>query len=95
MASIRNLKKDVNYLIEVVCADSYAATIFNGNIDTDKVAAIISDALVLRQDMINRINHPDVDKNDRKAVRNYYKGLQNEIIEKVDGMFSELSAAIK
>lgn len=95
MASIRNLKKDVNYLVEVVCSDCYAATIFNENIDTDKVAAIISDALVLRQDMINRINHPKVEKNDRKAVRKYYKGLQNEIIEKVDQMFSDLSATIK
>lgn len=95
MASIKNLKKDVNYLVEVVCSDCYMATVFNENIDTDKVAAIISNALVLRQDMINRINHPEADKNDRKAMRNYYKGLQNEIMEKVDRMFSDLSATIK
>lgn len=94
MASIKNLKKDINYLTEAVCSDCYTCSFIQPNVDTDKIAEIISNALTFRQEMIYKVNNPE-NKTDRKAVAKYYKAIKNEVMERVDGMFEGLSKLIK
>lgn len=94
MASIKNLKKDINYLTEAVCSDCYTCSFIQTDVDTDKIAEIIGNALTFRQEMIYRANHP-ASKGDRAANAKYYKALKNEIMERVDGLFESLSKLIK
>lgn len=94
MASIKNLKKDINYLTEAVCSDCYACSIIQPNVETEKIAEIISNALTFRQEMIYKVNNPE-NKADKKALGKYYKALKNEAIERVDAMFESLSKLIK
>lgn len=94
MASIQNLKKDINYLTEAVCSDCYTCSFIQPNVETDKIAEIISNALTFRQEMIYKANNP-ANKADKKAVAKHYKALKNEVMERVDGMFEALSNLIK
>ena len=95
MASLKNLKKDIDYLVESVCADCYTSTMFRADIDTVQIAGIISTALAFREEMRERANKPNVDKSDKKALNNYYSNLEVELMEGIDKMFVALSDCIK
>ncbi|MEG1794503.1 MAG: hypothetical protein RSF94_07020 [Rikenellaceae bacterium] len=94
MGSIKNLKKDINYLTEAVCSDCYTCSFIQSNVDTDKIAEIISNALTFRQELIYKINNPE-NKEDKKAVAKHYKALKAEAMEKFDSLFESLSKLIK
>lgn len=93
MASIRGFKSDVEYLINEIIADSYTCVIINEKVDKDKVFAVISGAVELRNDIIEKINHP-AEKNNRKINKKYYAQLRREMMEKVDGLFAQLSGCM-
>lgn len=90
MASIRRFKGDVEYLVSEVISDCYTCVIINEKVDKDKVFAVINGAVELRNDMIEKINHP-AEKNNRKINKKYYAQIRREMMEKVDGLFGQLS----
>ncbi|MBE9487583.1 MAG: hypothetical protein IMY73_00195 [Bacteroidetes bacterium] len=94
MASIQNLKKDINYLTESVCEDCYTCSIIQPEVETESIAKIISQAIEFRNVMISRVNKAVV-KGDRKATTKNFKEIQESILTQVDAMFSSLSSLIK
>lgn len=92
MASIRRFKSDVEYLVSEVISDCYTCAILNDKVDKDKVFAVISGAVELRNDLIEKINHP-AEKHNKKINKKYYAQLRNEMMAKVDGLFTQLSAS--
>ena len=91
MASIRRFKNDVEYLVSEVVSDCYTCVVINENVDKDKVFSIINDAVALRNELVCKINNP-TEKHNRKINKKYYAQLRHELITKVEGLFSELSA---
>ncbi len=89
MASIRRFKGDVEFLISEVVADCCTCIAIN-KADNEKIFSIINDAIVLRNELIDSINHPN-DKHNAKAIKSYYKNLRNEMITKVEELFTRLS----
>lgn len=90
MASIRRFKGDVEYLVSEVISDSYTCVVLNERVDKDKVFSVINGAVQLRNEMIDKINHP-TEKHNKKINRKYYAQLRREMMEKVDGLFDQLS----
>ena len=90
MASIRDLKKDIDYLIYEVIADCLSFSEVHPEISTEELSAIISDAVDFRNDLIARVNNPD-GKDNPKIVRAYYKSVSRDLLEGVDKLFSRLS----
>lgn len=90
MASIRSLKKDINFLVFEVISDCFTYGAVNPDHEPDKVAEIISDAVVLRNDLISRINHPSKDEN-KKIPKGYYKKIEKDLLINIDSLFSQLS----
>ncbi|MDY0099355.1 MAG: hypothetical protein RBR81_09145 [Bacteroidales bacterium] len=90
MASVRSLKKDIDFLVFEVISDCFTFGAVNPDHEPDKVAEIISDAVILRNDLINRINHPTRDEN-KKIPGDYYKKIKNDLLSNIDGLFSQLS----
>lgn len=89
MASVRRLKKDIDYLVSEVVADCYTFTYFHPAKEAQAID-IINEAITLRQDLISRANTPD-GKDNKKIVKAYYKAIWKELLEKVDGMFNKIS----
>ena len=91
MASVRVLKKDIDSLIFEVISDCFVYSGLNSETNTEKVSAIISDAVGLRNDLIARVNNPD-GKDNPKIVKAYYKSVEKDLKLGADKLFKRLSS---
>jgi hypothetical protein len=90
MASLRDLKKDIDYLIFEVISDCFAYSNLHPENITDELTALIADAVAFRNDLIARVNNPD-GKNNPKIVKAYYKAVSKDLLVGVDKLFERLS----
>jgi hypothetical protein len=91
MASIRELKKDIDYLVFEVISDCFVYSNVHPDNKTDELTALISDAVEFRNDLIVRVNNPD-GKDNPKIVKAYYKAVQKDLLSGVDKLFERLSS---
>lgn len=94
MASVRSLKKDIDYLVFEVISDCFAYSGIHPDDNSDEITAIITDAVSFRNDLIARVNNPD-GKDNAKIVKAYYKTVEKDLITGVDKLFDRLSALSK
>lgn len=86
MASIKNLKKDINYVLGDIIEECYAWELLNPKADKASAEAIMDEAIVAFDSLIDMVNAKDVEN--KKA---YYKGVESslevkaiELIEKIN-----------
>lgn len=86
MASIKNLKKDINYVLGDIIEECYAWELLNPKADKANAEAIMDEAIVAFDSLIDMVNAKDVEN--KKA---YYKGVESslevkaiELIEKIN-----------
>ena len=91
MASVRELKKDIDYLVFEVISDCFVYSNVHPENKTDELSVLISDAVAFRNDLIARVNNPD-GKDNPKIVKAYYKAVAKDLLEGVDKLFERLSA---
>lgn len=94
MASIRNIKKDVDFLISEVIGDCWVYMHFNPGKKLDEVEIVLTKATELRNDLYSRINHPE-NKKDAKAVKGHYRAISKDLLEGVNGLFEQISSLAK
>jgi hypothetical protein len=94
MASIRELKKDIDYLTFEVISDCFVYSGVHPDNQSDELSAIISDAVSFRNDLIARVNNPD-GKDNPKIVKAYYKAVAKDLMVGVDELFNRLSSLSK
>jgi hypothetical protein len=89
MASIKDLKKDINFLTEEVVGTCYMHYHIQNPDDKKKqeLDNIADDMIKLRNDVINKINNPKEEKPNKK----YFQGLFNEVLEHVNNSFERLN----
>ena len=90
MASVRELKKDIDYLIFEVISDCFVYSNVHPENKSDELTELISDAVEFRNDLIARVNNPD-DKDNPKIVKAYYKSVEKDLITGIDKLFERLS----
>jgi hypothetical protein len=90
MASIRNLKKDISFLVCEVISDSQLFILLNPKQNTDVVYSIIEDAVDMYNLMYQRANHPD-GKDNPKLVKQHYKTLRKDLLSQTNSLFERLS----
>lgn len=91
MSSIKNLKKDIDYLVFEVISDCFAFAAVHPDAKDDEVKEILNDAVNLRNDLISRVNNPD-GKDNPKIVKSFYKNVNKDLLSGVDNLFERLSA---
>jgi hypothetical protein len=90
MASIRNLKKDIAFLVSEVISDSQLFILLHPKQNTDAAYSIIEDAVELYNFMIQRANHPD-GKDNPKLVKQHYKTLRTDLLSQTHSLFERIS----
>lgn len=85
MASIRDLKKDINLLASEIITEAYVRKMIFDNINDDDFKKVISDAIDFRNELIEKVNHPD-GKDDLKKVKAFFRNIRSEMRER----FSEI-----
>ncbi|HOE05056.1 MAG TPA: hypothetical protein PLZ52_07550 [Bacteroidales bacterium] len=90
MASKKDLKQDINRLVNELVADCLQYMKSHPGKSESEIAGIISEALKLRKDLIHTINHIDA-SDEGKSVKSQYNTAICLLIEKVDAGYKSLS----
>ena len=80
MASVRELKKDINFLASELLTEAYVKQLLIEDVDQNKIAEVMVEAMTYRNDLIARTNHPDGKKNS-KLVKAFYQKLRKDMME--------------
>lgn len=94
MASIKDLKKDIDLLMSLVLNDCFYVLEYNPKVDSKAVMKIAGDVVEKHREFRIRVNHPD-GKDDRKLVKQYYNDLAADVLASADKAFETLSAEVK
>ncbi len=94
MASVRELKKDIDFLVFEVISDCFAYSSIHPDTKSDELSVLITDAVEFRNDLISRVNNPD-GKDNPKIVKAYYKSVEKDLMTGVDKLFTRLSELSK
>jgi hypothetical protein len=94
MASVRELKKDIDYLVFEVISDCFVFSSVHPDNQSSELSEIISDSVNFRNDLIARVNNPD-GKDNPKILKAYYKTLEKDLMTGVDKLFTRLSELSK
>lgn len=87
MANIRNLKKDINYVLGDIIEAVYIWETLNPENDRAESEAIIDDAIATFDDLIEKVNAKNVDH--QKA---HFKSIKNELEAKGKAMIEKLNS---
>ena len=91
--NLRVIKKDIEYVINDFISDCLLYTDMHPEKDTDKVNAIVLEAVDLANSLIDKVNHPDK-KSDVK-LKAQYKAIYDELLKTVDSYYKRLSDIAK
>ncbi len=89
MASLRILKKEIDYALEEVVFDCDMAICFQPTKGED-IFALMQKAVEIRNAMYVKANNPVEPKN-KSLVRKHYAALRNEMAEAFGEIFEKLS----
>ena len=94
MASVRNLKKDIDLIMSLTLSDCFYVMEYNSKVDQDAVYKIAGEVVTKHRDLRLRAGHPD-GKDNPKMVKQYYKGLVNDMLIAADSALEKLSKEVK
>ncbi len=93
MASKKNIKKDINYLTYEVVSDCYTFMYLHPDKSKGKAEKIIEDIIKTREELIARVNKIEV--KDKKEIKQHFNKIYEDILNKTDESFTELSKLTK
>jgi len=94
MASIRNLKKDIDLVMSLALSDCFYVLEYNSKVDNEAVMKIAGDIIRKHRELRVRANHPD-GKDNPKLVKQYYNNLVKDMLGAADEALENLSAEVK
>lgn len=94
MASVKDLKKDIDLLMSLVLNDCFSVLEHNEKVDNDAVLKIAADVIHKHRELRVRSNHPD-GKDNPKLVKAYYSKIIQDTLKEADAAFERLSAEVK
>ncbi len=86
MASVKNLKKDINYVLGDIIEAVYVWELTNSDKETKKSEAIIDEAIAVFDELVEKVNQKDVENKKKhfKAINNELEEKASKLIEKVN-----------
>ncbi|HKK68394.1 MAG TPA: hypothetical protein VJ946_09280 [Bacteroidales bacterium] len=93
MASVRDIKKDINYLTYEVLSDCMIYKHMHSE-DAEKTDEIMKDMIEKREELITRVNEAKK-LGDRKKTREAFNAIMNDGMKAADESFGKLSKLAK
>ncbi|MDN3725355.1 hypothetical protein QRD02_13285 [Aequorivita sp. SDUM287046] len=88
MANVRNLKKDINYVLGDIIEAVYIWELTNADKDNKKAEAIIEEAITTFDELITKVNQKDVENKKKhfKAVNMELEERGRNLIDKINSL---------
>jgi len=90
MASVRNLKKDIAFLVREVILDTQLFIYMHPKKNTETAYSIIEDAIDMFNALYARANHPD-GKDNPKLIKAHYNSIRKDLKEQTHKLFIRIS----
>ena len=87
MANIRNLKKDINYVLGDIIEAVYLWELTNPSKETKKSEAIIDEAIDVFDELITKINLKNIEN-----YKQHFKSINQELEEKGRKLIDKINA---
>ena len=87
MPSIRDLKKDINFVLGDIIEAVYIWEAGDGNKESEEGTVIIDKAIDIFDELMDKVNKKDVE--DRKA---HFRSIRNELEEKATELVDQLNS---
>ncbi len=94
MASIKNVKKDIDLVMSLALSDCFYVLEYNAKVDDEAVMKIAGEIIGKHRELRMRANHPD-GKDNPKFVKQFYKSLVSDLLTTADASLEKLSAEVK
>nr|WP_319510843.1 hypothetical protein [uncultured Draconibacterium sp.] len=94
MASVRDLKKDIDLIMSMALSDCFYVMEYNNDVDEKAVYEIAGDIVQSHRELRLRAIHPD-GKDNPKLVKQYYKKVVQDMLAAADAALEKLSAEVK
>jgi len=91
MASIRNLKKDIESVIAEVVMDCYICIYEYPDKDLSGFEALINDAIQFKEDLFSRINHVSSDED---KVKGSYQQIKTDVTAGIRLFYERMEALV-
>lgn len=88
--NLRDIKKDIEYVIGAFIDDCSLFSALNQKADDEALGGLLDEAVKLYNDLRDKVNAKVEGK---KSA--YYAGIRQELLEKTDAMYQKLSELIK
>ena len=86
MANVRDLKKDINYVLGDIIEAVYVWEYANTDKETKKSEAIIDEAIATFDELIAKVNAKNIDN-----VKAHYKAINNELETKGRALIEKIN----
>ncbi len=91
MASIRNLKKDINFVVSELVIECFTLNLLNPEKNTDNLAEIISESVNMKTFLIKKINNLRNEKSQNKMsqaklIRTEFRDNVKSLVEKLESV---------
>jgi hypothetical protein len=86
MASIRILKKDINYVLGDIIEECYTWELLNPKADTKKSEAIIDEAIAAFDQLIDKINLKNIENK-----KDHFKKIEAELEKKANDLITKVN----
>ena len=94
MASIKNLKKDIDLIMSLALSDCFYVLEYNSKVNGTEVMKIAEGIIKKHRELRVRANHPD-GKDNPKMIKKYYHQLVKDMLNAADQSLEKLSAEVK
>jgi hypothetical protein len=84
MANKRDLKRTINYTCSDLFAECIAASLYSGKPVKDDVDALLKSILMVHNQFIRRVSHPEPGMEQKKYYQNLAKEFDKSVAEIVD-----------
>jgi hypothetical protein len=91
MASKKNLKKDISFLVDEVLGTCLMRKDLDDNKHQEEIDNIIAEILIFREEILNKVNNPQLTEA-HKNLRTYYRSIYQDLMRKVNESFDKLNA---
>ena len=88
MSNKRDLKKTINYICSELFAECVAASLYNGKPEEDNVNALLSSILMIQNDYVNRISHPEPGMKKKEYFKDLIDNCNKQTSEIIDQIAS-------
>ena len=93
MASLRDIKKEIDYTVNEVVYDCYLSLGFHPE-KQDEIIALMQGTVDMRNNLMELVNNP-AEKHNPSLVRKHYAYIRAQLVERTEEIWGKLSETCK